>query len=222
MNHAESINIEHPNKVRQVAFGHEPRIFTDIYHEENNLVVWQRSLDKSLSELAEAFVKAQPSFQLSMTTSPESVLDSLSEVMADSTYQPLAKDIAELVDMFCCLFDLSRAGLRLATLDKAMCPKFHVDRVPCRLITTYQGLATQWLAHEHVERSKLGASSKGLPDHESGLYQQESHIQQIHCGDVALLKGENWFNNEQAGLVHRSPRLKAGEQRLLLTLDFAD
>jgi hypothetical protein len=38
---------------------------------------------------------------------------------------------------------------------------------------------------------------------------------------VALLKGESWENNEGAGLVHRSPAVKSGQQRLLLTLDFA-
>lgn len=52
-----------------------------------------------------------------------------------------------MVDMFCCLFELKRAGLRLTVLDRAMCPRFHVDRVPCRLVTTYLGAATEWLPH---------------------------------------------------------------------------
>ncbi|MDP6198266.1 MAG: DUF1826 domain-containing protein, partial [Porticoccaceae bacterium] len=33
---------------------------------------------------------------------------------------------------------------------------------------------------------------------------------------------ELWSGNESAGLVHRSPALKIGERRLLLTLDFSD
>ncbi|WP_428354217.1 DUF1826 domain-containing protein [Methyloprofundus sp.] len=36
----------------------------------------------------------------------------------------------------------------------------------------------------------------------------------------ALLKGERWEGNENAGLVHRSPAINEGERRLLLTLDF--
>ena len=75
----------------------------------------------------------------------------------------LAGDIANLVDMFCCLFDLKRGALRMTVLDRAMCPRFHVDRVPCRLVTTYQGIATEWLPHNVADRSKLGTGNMGKP-----------------------------------------------------------
>ena len=102
-----------------------------------------------------------------------------------------------------------------------MCPRFHVDKVPCRLATTYSGNATEWLPHDRVDRSKLGPGSSGKPDAKSGLYSRNDDIQQLEIGDVALLKGESWIGNEEAGLVHRSPGLRAGTSRLLLTLDFA-
>ena len=54
------------------------------------------------------------------------------------------------------LFELKSVGLRLTALGHAMCPRFHVDRVPCRLATTYFGSATEWLPHDRVNRSKLG------------------------------------------------------------------
>ena len=38
--------------------------------------------------------------------------------------------------------------------------------------------------------------------------------------DVLLAKGEKWVGNEGHGLIHRSPQPPAGEQRLLLTLDW--
>ena len=57
--------------------------------------------------------------------------------------------------MYCYLFELNEIGLSLRVLDKAMCPRFHVDHVPCRLITTYTGVTTQWLPHTSVDRSKL-------------------------------------------------------------------
>jgi len=107
-------------------------------------------------------------------------------------------------------------------LDKAMCPKFHVDRVPCRLLTTFQGIATEWLPHNKVNRDKLGPGSQGKADSESGLYTSPEDIQQLQAGHVALLKGELWEGNENAGLVHRSPAVPNGERRLLLTLDFMD
>ena len=118
-----------------------------------------------------------------------------------------------------CLFDLGKVGLRLTVLDKAMCPRFHVDKVLCRLVTTYQGSATEWLPHNVVDREKLGHGSEGKPDEQSGLFPKLGDIQQLTVGDVALLKGEGWEGKEGAGLVHRSPSLSAGEGRLLLTLD---
>ena len=127
-----------------------------------------------------------------------------------------------MVDMFCCLFELQRTGLRLSVLDRPMCPRFHVDRVPCRLVTTYEGCATDWLPHASVNRTKLGMGSNGMPDNKSGLFESTTDIQTLNCAEVALLKGELWENNENAGLVHRSPEVPAGQTRLLLTLDFIE
>ena len=133
----------------------------------------------------------------------------------------MASDVAGLVDMFCYLFDLKSVGLRLNAAGHAMCPRFHVDKVPCRLGTTYFGNATQWLPHDRIDRSKLGPGSNGKPDARSGLFSRSDDIQQLDVGDVALSKGECWIGNEEAGLVHRSPGLRPGTSRLLLTLDFA-
>jgi len=156
-----------------------------------------------------------------MTVTPQTVLSSIRKSLGDNTQLELCESIAELVDMFCHLFELKRVGLRLTVLNRAMCPRFHVDRVPTRLVTTFQGTATEWLPHQAVNREKLGLGNNGKPDSESGLYKNSHDIQQLSCGEVALLKGELWEGNENAGLVHRSPALPADESRLLLTLDFS-
>jgi hypothetical protein len=157
-----------------------------------------------------------------MTLSSQDAFVLIHEALGGSGLMtPLSEDIAELVDMFCYLFDLNKVGLRLTVLDRAMCSKFHVDRVPCRLVTTYQGSATEWLPHNVVNRSKLGHGSEGKSDEKSGLFPDMGDIKQLMPGDVALLKGELWEGNEGAGLVHRSPSLSAGERRLLLTLDMS-
>ena len=44
----------------------------------------------------------------------------------------------------------------------------------------------------------------------------------IDAGHVGFLKGESWDGNQGAGLVHRSPKVENGRQRLLMTLDFVD
>ena len=201
--------------------GDQPTVLSDIYQDDCNIVVWTRDLTAQLQQVVNEFLLSNPSFQTAMTLSPQAAYGPIHQALGSSELTAsLSSDIAELVDMFCCLFDLGQVGLRLTALDKAMCPKFHVDNVPCRLVTTYQGAATQWLPHPLVDRSKLGRGSEGKPDGESGLFASPGDIQQLGCGDVALLKGSNWEGNEQAGLVHRSPALSEGERRLFLSLDF--
>lgn len=209
-------------KVRRAVQGESPTVFTDIYQDDVNIAVWQREFSASLRASVDAFLAKNPLFQSSMTATPDNAQEGVMEMLKLSSPSELSEDIAQLVDMFCYLFDVQCVGLRLTVLDRAMCPKFHVDRVPGRLVTTYQGIATEWLSHEKVDRSKLGTGSQGKPDHESGIYQSEQDIQILGCGDVALLKGEMWEGNEGAGLVHRSPKLEPGDKRLLMTLDFID
>ncbi len=90
------------------------------------------------------------------------------------------------------------------------------------LSASLQDSVTEWLPHEVVNRTKLGEGADGQADHQSGLYPHQHDIQQLNCGDVALLKGMLWQGNENAGLVHRSPKLANKGNRLLLTLDFID
>lgn len=101
-----------------------------------------------------------------------------------------------------------------------MCPRFHFDRIPCRLITTYQGVATEWLPNMLADRSKLGPGNQGKSDERSGLFDSVAGIQQLNRGDVALLKGETWEKNLGSGLIRRSPQLPRDSKRLSLTLDF--
>ena len=134
----------------------------------------------------------------------------------------LIDDISELAYMFCDLFKIDRAWIRLDSIDTPMCPRFHADKVKCRLVTTYVGPATEWLPHHLVDRSKLGHGNNGLPDHESGLFSDINSIEQLETGHVALLKGEGWDGNQGAGLVHRSPHAKNRYKRLYMTIDYDD
>lgn len=222
MSNLASVNQYNPTEVlyRRSVEKSEPKVFTDIYRDDTNIAVWQRELSSELMLAASDFVKCHSTTAI-LAVTPKNTHDVLRETFGESkAVAVLSDDIALLVDMFCCLFDLTHAGLRLTVLDRPMCPRFHVDRIPCRLVTTYQGVATEWLNHAVIDRTKLGAGNQGKTDEKSGLFNNSSDINQLTKGDVALLKGENWDETEGAGLVHRSPSVLSGEQRLLLTLDF--
>ncbi|WP_062270199.1 DUF1826 domain-containing protein [Endozoicomonas arenosclerae] len=208
---------------RRDVTSNQPGVLADIYREEANITIWQRKLSDSLAKATNHIFKTKPTLQLSTVVTPENAFTIIhSELGSSEETASLSEDITQLVDMFCCLFELKSTGLRLTSLSRAMCPRFHVDHVPCRLVTTYHGVGTQWLPHQIVDRSKLGAGNQGKPDECSGLFDNSDDMQQLTLGDVALLKGERWQGNDGAGLVHRSPKLENGGRRLLLTLDFAN
>ena len=207
------------HKFRVAAYGDTPAALAEIFEENVNMAVWQREPSNDVQDAVDRIAKTNGSLMAAMTVSPQSALAAISESLGTAPPCALAADIVELVKMFCYLLGLERAGLRLRTLDSAMCPRFHVDRVPCRLITTYQGDGTEWLEHTGVDRSKLGLGNAGKPDSRSGVMRMSGDIQQLRSGEVALMKGELWEGNEGAGLVHRSPAVATDDQRLLLTLD---
>lgn len=205
------------------AEGREPQLLGGIYRDDVNIAIWHRKLGETLSQAADSILDQFPALKISLIASPEAIYPAIDRELGFSAESKvLAEDIAHLADIYASLFDLNRVGLRVSALDRAMCPRFHVDRVPCRLVTTYQGAATEWLPNIFADRTKLGVGNQGKPDDQSGLFDCANDVQYLGRGDVALLKGESWEGNEGNGLIHRSPRLSGNIRRLLLTLDFME
>ncbi len=205
-----------------LAIADDAEVLADIYTDAVAIAVWQRSLTPSLDAAVASLLALPYKTTLKLVLAAATANETLRrELPAFHLRDVLIDDLSLLVDMFCCLFGLQQVGLRLSVLDNAMCPRFHVDRIPCRLVTSYGNPATEWLPNFTLDRRKLGAGSGGLSDAESGLYKQPQDIQRLAAGDVALLKGELWNETIGRGVVHRSPALSAGVKRLLMTLDFA-
>lgn len=203
--------------LRQVS-SEQIEVFGEVLRDEVNLAVWQRQLAASVSAFAAQLLAQGEPLAQSITlelASPESA-PNLRGLVDDYSHLPgqtaFLDDVSWLVSAFACLFDAKRIGLRLRILDKAMCPRFHVDHVPVRLITSYAGIGSQWLAEGVMARRRLGDPAA-----------EPSDTQLIECaeaGHVLLAKGEKWIGNEGGGLIHRSPTPPPGEGRLLLTLDW--
>lgn len=206
-----------PKSTRQV-LGTDLQVLSEVLHNDVNLAVWQRSLPVHIADFASALLAQGESLAQSITLElprddSEPNLTGLLAQYADLPGQAaFLADVAWLVRAFACLLDARTIGLRLRALDKAMCPRFHVDQVPLRLITSYAGAGSEWLEEVAMPRQWLGRAIAGAPD--------ERSIRHLQAGDVALAKGEKWQGNEGRGLIHRSPQLPAGQRRLLLTLDW--
>lgn len=198
---------------RQVA-AVSPRVMTELLADGVNLAVWQRRLPAQIEDFATLVVGLgqlladERVVEVDEHSSP--VLPGLLREAADlQGYEAFVADVVWLVEAFTCLLGARRIGLRLRVLDGAMCPRFHVDHVPLRLLTTYAGAGSEWLAEGVLERSRLQQAQPPM-----------DKINRLGAGDVALLKGEKWLGNEGLGLIHRSPPTPAGERRLLLSLDW--
>lgn len=201
--------------IRQ-ARGESPLVLSDILEDGVNLALWQRQLPLHIAEFGALLVALDQPLAESLVVElnsehAEPNLHGLAAGCRDlEGYEGFIADVSWLISAFACLLGAKRIGVRVRLLDKAMCPRFHVDHVPVRLITTYAGIGSQWLREGVMNRRQL-SQADAEPD---------AGIEQIHCGEVALLKGEKWHGNEGYGLIHRSPSLKSDERRLILTLDW--
>ena len=194
----------------QQVFSEQADVFTTIYQPTVNMAVWQRQLSESVTRAVKEGLVQSLQLNVTQEVPVDGVLDNLNNNYALSLWPTaLREDIAQIVEMFGCLFDIDMVGLRLRTLDAAMCPKFHYDRVPCRLVTTYSGIGTQWLPNDAIELNETGRLQVN----------GDSEPHTLTAGDVALLKGSAWPGNESTPLVHRSPCLTELQPRILLTLD---
>lgn len=200
---------------RTACFSEQAEVLGEIYQPECNLAVWQRYLHADISSYVDALKTSERLVNLKcLVDTDETMLEEtqtqLKRALPDLPGRDeLIRNVCELVDMYHCLFEPKQIGMRLATLKKAMCPKFHVDYIPARMVTSYSGEGTHWLPEPSDE-------SPRIPKEEPQQYNQ------LTTGDVALLKGDGWFENEGFGIVHRSPPVAEGDSRMFLSLDFAD
>jgi hypothetical protein len=206
------------NITRHQVLGPTPQALASILEDEINLTVWQRQLPLHVADFAKLLLSLNEPYAEALSLElhdedSEPDLTGLASGFRDlEGYEGFIADLKWLVGAFACLLGARRIGLRLRVLDNAMCPRFHVDHVPVRLITTYAGIGSEWLKEGEMDRQQLG---KALAEP-----QEKSRIQQLVSGEVALLKGEKWHGNEGFGLIHRSPQPAPGERRLMLTLDW--
>ena len=104
--------------------------------------------------------------------------------------------------------DVKEVGIRVSHLRASMCPRFHVDMVPTRLITTLAGPGTEWIRPEYVSQDANGRIEQAVdPD----------VIERLESGAIGMLKGAAFDEARFPGIVHRSP--PGGQDRVVVTFD---
>lgn len=206
------MNLAHrPVDIIQV-FGETPKVLAEVLQDGVNLAVWRRRLPAQLEDFAALVISLGKPLAdqrvIDVDEEQKPVLPDLLREAADlHGYEAFVADVTWLVAAYTCLVGARRVGLRVRVLNAPMCPRFHVDNVPLRLLTTYIGQGSEWLQERDSCRDELHTAQPSV-----------DNIQHLQPGEVAILKGEKWQGNEGAGLVHRSPSAQQG--RVLLSLDW--
>jgi hypothetical protein len=194
--------------------GDAPDILTRIFDTQIKLCIYKRAMNTGVQEYVAFLQQIYQDLRITQAMSLNQSVGLLSESLPQHRCrQYFIDDVLMVTEMFVDLFGLEQVGFRLCMLNKAMCPRFHTDKVPCRLITTYSGKGTEWLDSRSVSPEMLE------------VYNEKpactDFVRRLSPGDISLFKGDAWSENSDPGVVHRSPALNADETRLLLTLDFS-
>lgn len=141
------------------------QVLTEVLQEDVNLAVWQRHLPAQVADFAsQLLLQGEPLAESMVLELPSADLEpDLGGLVAAYSDLPgqgaFLADVAWLVRAYACLLDATRIGLRLRAMETAMCPRFHVDHVPLRLITCFAGAGSQWLPEGAISRSTLGSQA---------------------------------------------------------------
>lgn len=214
------------------AIDQNPDVLTRIYDDGMSIAIWQRHLKQDVECYLNELLRKSKTIALKLSGSPEQLMEEIQRVFPPALISEqhscvsaaaFYTDIHQVLDMFACLFDAKILGLRINTLEHAMCPRFHTDNVAIRLITTYYGLATEWLPDQLANRTALGTVFASQINTPGAITTSENHIQRMAAGDVALFKGELWEGNEGRGIIHRSPAPTIQQpKRLVVTCDLIE
>ena len=188
--------------------------FAAIYDENVELVSVARPASSSLDALAEHLFASRRDVQTQWEQAArdaDAPMAALSESVDAERLGALSKEITLASDMLSELVGCERIGIRVTTLRRPMCPRFHVDHVPCRMLVTIGGPGTEWIASGDVDRALLAARDTDAPPIRRG-----GDIKRLATRSWSLLKGGAW-DDRFGGVVHRSPQETV--ERLLLSFD---
>ncbi|MGB1111103.1 MAG: DUF1826 domain-containing protein [Gammaproteobacteria bacterium] len=199
-------------------FADESEVLGKINDSPTNLCVWRRSPQPALEqELSRLRADSLPDLRCS--TSLASFDQSLRALFQSRGLDPAEfrhwiADMGLLAQHFFNVRPSLAVNVRLVTMDDVSCPRFHVDHSNLRLLCTYRGPGTEWLANDQVDRA---AQASGASNEDMIRFGAPEQFQPFWVG---IMKGSAYPGNSESGLVHRSPAVHGPDQmRVLFCLD---
>lgn len=126
----------------------------------------------------------------------------------------LIEFVKYLVSNFADVTDAPLLGLTIEKVKDDMCRFFHCDMNSLRLVYTIIGPSTLWVEDSNVNREFLGQGRNDL------VIKNKELIKQVPNNSIVLLKGNGFYNGQNRGVVHASPKISgSGEKRILLRVE---
>lgn len=185
-----------------------------IFEDDVELISVVRPCVPTLRSLVRRVLDARHDLQLrwvQLADDRAGVADALQSLDVLGDTRLLTGEIDLAVEALSALLGCHAVGIRVTTLHRPMCPRFHVDRVPCRLLITLDGPGTEWIPHDRVDQLALNDRSTDAEPLRTGC-----HVERLAPGAWSLMKGGTW-DERFPGVVHRSPHDPGN--RLLVSLD---
>lgn len=183
-----------------------PSVFERIFDDAVTVCIWNRQPDTILTNyLRESAGSASWERRARIDVAAPQFEELLTGFKADVGRVRWVTELSALTDLFAALTDSRTVGLRVTATDRATCPRFHSDQVGLRLLCSWLGEGTEWLAEEDVirepaERADTSARFSAGPMRPGGV------VRQMRPFAVGVFKGGRWPENQGRGAMHRSPQ----------------
>ena len=128
------------------------------------------------------------------------------DVQRDPFYKLWLKDMAQVCSLFCEVEQSESIQMWIGS--RRGCRRYHVDNVPRRLLVTYDGCGTEWLADNAADRD---AFAKGEPNDK--ILKDPSGKKFMGEWDISIFRGGG------TGLLHRTPDDALNGHSILMRLD---
>jgi Protein of unknown function (DUF1826) len=183
-----------------------PSVFEHIFADGVTVCIWNRQPDPILANyLRESAGSGSWERKARVDVAAPQFEELLTGFKPDVGRVRWVTELSALIDLFATLTDSRTVGLRVTATDRATCPRFHSDQVGLRLLCSWLGEGTEWLAEEDVirepaERPDMSTHFAAGPVCPGGV------VRQMRPFAVGVFKGELWPKNQGRGAMHRSPQ----------------
>lgn len=193
-------------------------VLSQIYDADTAISCYCNPCGWALSNAAQLFAKQNLGDVLRYQGSiDDDLYNNIEQLLRGAPHASLIFDhIKTMLEMFEALLEPEEIGLRILACDYARSPNFHQPHTVVRMMSTLGGEGERWIEPGYItylplEHGQLTPQIKDPEPH---------HINALCNGDIALIKGLNWLEQEHNTLYFSSPEFHTQQAKLCVYIDY--